>query len=94
LVTIHREMGLDHREFFRTLPAALEGSMFRVSGARIEVSAGWCQLRITLAPPAERRIGLLRLPVTRVTFEFTGGSEGKIEDFMRRFDRHYQRGGG
>ena len=93
-ITLRREMGLSHGEFFRSLPAAMGDRRFSVSAPTVTMAEGARRLEITLAPERERRIGLLRLPVTCVTFDFTGYSEAEVEAFMRRFERHYQRGGG
>ncbi len=89
-----REMGLTHREFFRLLPAALEGRPFSASESVVGVEEGSSRITITLEPQGERRIALLRIPFTRVTFDFSGYIEDEINAFMKRFERHYQRGGG
>jgi hypothetical protein len=87
-------MGLTHREFFRILPAALEGRPFSVSGSVVGIEEESSRITITLDPQQERQIALLRIPFTRVTFDFSGYSEDEIDAFMGRFERHYQRGGG
>ena len=92
--TFSREMGLTHAEFFRTLPAAMGGQAYQVSGRCISVEDGDRRLTILLDPEGERRIALLRLPVTRVSFEFSRYTQQDIDAFMKRFERHFQRGGG
>ena len=92
--TFSREMGLTHAEFFRTLPAAMGGQDYVVAGSRVSVENGDRRLTISLDPEGERRIALLRLPVTRVTFEFSGYTQQDIDAFMQRFERRFQRGGG
>jgi hypothetical protein len=87
-------MGLSHAEFLRSLPAAMSGQSFSVADSTVTVEAGHKRVRIFLDPPQERRIGLLRLPVTWVTFEFDGYAESEVAAFMENFERHYQRGGG
>ena len=94
VISFRREMGLSHAEFLRSLPAAMGDQSFSVVDSTVTVEAGQKRLRISLAPPQERRIGLLRLPVTWVTFEFDGYAESEVEVFMENFERHFQRGGG
>ena len=92
--TFSREMGLTHAEFFRTLPAAMGGQTYVVSESRVSVEDDDRRLTILLDSEGERRIALLRLPVTRVSFEFSGYTQQDIDVFMKRFERHFQRGGG
>jgi len=90
-----REMGVSHAEFFRTLPAALTGRDYTVSGTVVTVTeTADRRIVITLDPQSERRIAMLRLPMTLVTFEFCGYAESEIAAFMRHFERRFQRGGG
>lgn len=91
---ITRELGLTHADFFRTLPKALAGKSFQVDGTAITLEENQRRVTICLAPEGERRIGRLRLPVTRVTFAFEGFAEPEIGTFMSHFERHFQRGGG
>ena len=58
----------------------------------IETPAG--ALRIRLSPQGERRIASLRLPVTVIEFSFPGWTQPRVDEFLARFDRCFQRGGG
>jgi len=51
-------------------------------------------LVIGLSLEGRRRIAALSLPTTQVHFTFSGYSQQDIEQFMARFDRAFQRGGG
>ena len=94
-VTIEREMGLTHREFFRSLPHAVRDLNWRQEGAGAVVEEGdGRRLEIRLGPEGERRIALLAIPCTRVTLSFHGYGEDQRRDFMIRFERAFQRGGG
>ena len=94
-VTLVREMGLTHAEFFRSLPAALAGSTFQISATTVSVSqVGGRSLEIMLGPQQERRIAALVLPLTQVTFKFVDFTQDEINVFMENFQRHFQRGGG
>lgn len=88
------EMGLTHAEFFRTLPAALDGRPYRIEDAIVSIDDQGRTVTIRLAPESVRRIALLQVPVTRVEFVFDGHQPEQIESFMSRFARYYQRGGG
>jgi hypothetical protein len=89
-----REMGVTHADFLRTLPKALDGIPFYITGATITVQDGPRRLTIRLGPEQERRIARLRLPATLVHFEFLDYHQVEIAAFMRRFERCFQRGGG
>lgn len=93
-IRFSRELGLTHREFFRSLPAALEGRPYTVCGDCVELLEGRRRLSIRLRPQGQRVLGALRLPVTVVEFCFLGYSRGEVQSFMDRFNMHYQRGGG
>lgn len=87
-------MGLTHAEFFRSLPPALDGLAYTTTATTVQVSDGSKHLLIELGPENERRIALLRLPFTRIRFEFNAYSADEVAAFMRHFERRYQRGGG
>ena len=89
-----KEMGLDHAEFFRTLPKALGTADYEVSGNTVRMADGVRRLDITLAPEGRRTIALLSLPVTRVTLAFHGYSDADVAAALEHFDMHFHRGGG
>lgn len=89
-----KEMGIEHREFFRLLPRALESDDFEVAGDRIRMGDDKRRMEIVATPGEPRRIALLTLPVTHVEIAFHGYTDAEVEDAMRRFDMHFQRGGG
>jgi hypothetical protein len=93
-VVLSRELRLSHADFFRTLPHVLAGYPVQISGAVVVVDEVQRRLTLRLAPAEKRRIASLCLPLTQVTFEFSGYSEEDISAFMERFARHFQRGGG
>ncbi len=51
-------------------------------------------IEIALGAQGTRAIGLFRLPVTEVTFSFTGYDETQADALLARVDLHYRRGGG
>ena len=91
----NREMGLNHDEFFRSLPAAIDHREYRRDGNQVRVDIDAERyLLFDLGPQGERMIALLRLPVTYVRFRFHGFDDDAFEAFMRRFDLCFRRGGG
>lgn len=87
-------MGITHSEFFRTLPAALAPTPYAVQGHDVIITEDARRLVISLSPEGRRRIAALSLPTTQVHFTFSGYSSQDVEQFMARFDRAFQRGGG
>jgi hypothetical protein len=87
-------MGITHSEFFRTLPAALGLTPYAVQGHDVIIGEDTRRLVISLSSEGRRRIAALSLPTTQVHFTFSGCSPQDVEQFMARFDRAFQRGGG
>ena len=92
--SFERHMGLTRAEFLRSLPEALGHPHYRIDGDRIEIEDPAGPIRILLGPAEERRIGMLRLPVIRVGFQFGEMPRTERDRFMGRFERYFQRGGG
>jgi hypothetical protein len=92
--SFERQMGLTRNEFLRTLPEAVGHPDYRIDGDRIEIEDPAGPILIQLGPAEERLIGMLRLPLIRVVFQFGGMHRADRERFMSRFERHFQRGGG
>lgn len=91
---IHREMGCTRSEFLGWLPGAVRGAPFEVDGGQIRVAYAGGEVRIRIAPAAERRLGLLSLPVLQVWIGFVGIDDRAREEFLRHFDLFMSRGGG
>ena len=89
-----RELGLTHAEFHRSLPPAIAHRPCRFDGERVIVEDGAKTVTMTLGPQQQRRIASLRVPFVVVGFEFVGFNGAELEDFMKRFERYFQRGGG
>lgn len=93
-VLLEREMGCTREEFLRWLPDAVRGAPFEAGECEARVRAGQGEVRIGYVTAAPRRIGLVEVPVLRVSFRFTGMSDDEREDFLRYFDLYTRRGGG
>lgn len=89
-----REMGLNMAEFNRSITSAVEPHTYLVDGRVFTVLHPDGKVTITLAETVARRIAMLSIPQTQVTFDFGGlGVEARVA-FMTRFDRYFHRGGG
>lgn len=92
--SFERDMGCTEAEWLGWLPAAVGACAWRREGAHavVEVPPGRLALRWAQQPP--RVIALMRMPVLRVNFAFSGLDAGQRYAFMKRFDLYMQRGGG
>ena len=89
-----RDMGCTEAEWLGWLPAAVGACVWRREAAQaiIEVPPG--QLSVSWEPRPPRVIALMRMPVLRVNFVFSGLDAEQRYAFMKRFDLYMQRGGG
>ena len=87
-------MGLSHKEFMRTLPAAIAPLNFQLDDQTISIDHPGGNVQIRLQEMPDRRIGAIQIPKTSVEFHFPGLDEDERNHFMHRFDLHFQRGGG
>jgi len=94
VIAYSREMGLTHSDFWRLLPRAMGEHQYETDGDVVKAVVADGTLVITLGPTLERRIALLRLPYSVVSFTFAGVEEQQQQDFKTHFDLHFQRGGG
>lgn len=85
-----KDMALSEADFFRWLPAALDGVSWRRDGSIVVAD----RFSIRLEPLPERRVGGLSLPVMRVSFDLTGLSPPERLALIQRFDSAFRRGGG
>lgn len=93
--TIVREMALTWEEFERLLPIAAGDTTYQVRGRCVQVTLSPSDaLCIELGETGERKIASISLPVTRVTFDYQGNNPDRFTQFLERFDRYFQRGGG
>lgn len=87
-------MGFSHVEFRRALQRTYAGPALtmREDGADIRVADGTVHIR--MGAEGERRIALLKLPVTRIFFEFENIDGARRAEFMQHFELYFRRGGG
>lgn len=91
-----RDMGYSENEFFRILPNAVKGFSFLVRNDEVIVSDSeqTKELTIRVDPLPDRKIGMISIPRIEVEFRFRNFSEIERVEFLKNFDRSYQRGGG
>ncbi len=93
-IAYSREMGLTHADFWRLLPRAMGKHPYSVEGNTVLANVDNGKLEITIGPTQERRIALMRLPYSVVSFTFDGVTEEQQQAFKAYFDLRFQRGGG
>lgn len=89
-----REMGLTHDDFWRLLPRAMGTHTYQNEGDTVHAKINSGRLVITLGPPLVRRIALMHIPYSKVSFNFSDVTEAEQQAFKSHFDLHFQRGGG
>lgn len=93
-------MGTNHRDFLRLLPRSIPDAHVEVTGdeqagAKVVIAdAPLGRIEIDLSPVGERKIALIRLPVTHVTFRFYAVDEEAAKREYERMSKYFQRGGG
>lgn len=87
-------MGLTHDDFWRLLPKAMGNHSYEREGDYVNATVNQGALQIHLGPTQERKIALLRLPYSVVSFRFEGVEPSQQMAFKAHFDLHFQRGGG
>lgn len=91
-----RDMGYNESEFYRILPAAIGAYQYQKNGTSITVShpQNQHQLILNVSPLPDRVLGAFRIQRVDVQFSFSNMNLAERVQFMQRFDRRYQRGGG
>ena len=91
---ISKELALTRADLLRLLPVLSRKKSCNISGNGIEITDQEFSIVITIIEKPELKIGALALPRLRLDFHFTGDSRQPLDDFLRQFERVYQRGGG
>jgi hypothetical protein len=93
-VTVRKAIGVTHADFLRMLPEVLGSAAYRQEGAQIVQEAPGKRLEIVLAPQEERRLGSLRLPLTRIELVFRGHTPAERAALLESLQRAFMRSGG
>ncbi len=91
---VTKDMGLTHREFYRTFPSVAGAWAWHVSDDVVTLDHPAGPVTIYLEPERRRTIALISLPATTVRFEFETHDQSEVDAFIKRFDTHFRRGGG
>ncbi len=89
-----REMACSELDWLRWLPAAVGEYHWKQQPGSAGVRIGDGALGLKWQVAAPRVVGLISLPVLRVSFRFAGVDAPQRHTFMTRFDLYMQRGGG
>ena len=93
-IVITKDMGLTHREFYRTFPSVAGDWAWRVDDNVITLDHPSGPITIHLEHERRRRIAHISLPATTLRFEFATHDQAEVDAFMERFDLRFRRGGG
>jgi hypothetical protein len=93
-VEFHKEMGITHHAFIRTLKNAVEGRNYEVTGQNVVINDGERSIEVQLGDEWQRKIATISMPVTNVVWTFVGHTQEEAQAIMGRFDIFYRRGGG
>jgi hypothetical protein len=87
-------MGCTEAEWLMWLPGSMGEYHWKQQpqSAGVRIGDGALGLKWQVAAP--RVIGLVRIPVLKVSFRFAGLDDEQRYTFMKRFDLYMQRGGG
>src|SRR5690606_26166404 len=88
-----KAMAMTSGDIVRHLPLLLPGDACSIDAGSIVYQEPYRMLRINLCAASERVLVALRLRLLRVEFVFEGYAEQDVDEFMRRFEEVYRRGG-
>jgi hypothetical protein len=93
-ITIKKEMGISHRDFFRILARALGSDKFDKQGTTVVLTQNSRRLTIKISEESHRRIASIVVPMTEVILTFSGYDAKDFQATLDRFDRYFRKGGG
>ena len=89
---IEKQMGYTHADFFRLLPRAMGSNPYEINGLEVNCTLPSGTLKITVGEERERRLVLVVMPCTNVTFEYNNVSDEDRESFSKYFDLRFMKG--
>lgn len=94
-LVIERQYGISHDDFFRIFPRVIPTEQPVIKGNAVEVRyANQRRLKIELDPEQTRALGAMRLTQTQLRFVFEGWERARVVEFLLKFERSFQKGGG
>lgn len=91
---IEREMTMTRNEFWRVLEKGFAAQLLSQSAQHAEIGIDGGRVSLTLTEQGTRRAGALQLPIMKLRLEFDDLNESARRQFLDRFYRTFQRGGG
>ncbi len=92
--TISREMAISRNDLFRIMSLAFADTDYSIDHDRIILNEMGRTLEIEYVVMKDRCLGSLSLPMMQLQLQFTDHTNSQIEQFIRKFDRSFHRGGG
>ncbi len=93
-IVVTKDMGLTHRDFYRTFPLVAGEWAWQVSNNIVTLDHPMGLVTIYLEPERRRKIALISLPATNLRLEFATEDQAAVNTFIKHFDTHFRRGGG
>jgi len=90
-----KDMSMSKSDFQRSIKIVMDGRDYTVDGDTVTSGTDELGIKIQLEPLPKRVLSaLIKLERWRVTIAISGYDEQAEAEFMTRFDRAFQRGGG
>ena len=89
-----RVMGCSRADLARWLAEFAGSDHGMAATGRADIPLDWGTLGVVAEPMAPRVIALARIQQLRVRFVYPDGAQEHARDWVTRFDKHTQRGGG
>ena len=89
---VTKQMGYTHADFFRLLPSAMGDTPYEVNGLEINCKLPSGTLKISLGEERERRMALVVIPYTEITFDYRNVKEEDRLTFINYFDLRFMKG--
>ena len=87
-------MGCSRADLERWVGELMGPGLGRFVGDRMELASAGVPLTIVVRDAPERVLGLVRFSELEVRFEYALQDGAAVREWIARFDRHTQRGGG
>ena len=92
-----RQLAITHADFYRLIGTTVfDPEQISIDKNNATAVLSFCrgEILISLDPEQSRTIGSLRLPATRIHFQFRHLDQSEISEYRARFARSFHRGGG
>ena len=87
-------MGVSEKEFLRLLPKVLGANLFYIMNDKVTYENNGKTAEFFFVPEKSIEFGSLKIPKLGVRIILYGFDEREYQDFVIKFERAYQKGGG